>query len=84
MVVEKQILVNQFAMEWGRYKSYVNVHLIEIILYRVIQEESKAYQKRGKLLMKKFNMPETETHKFILSNKDLRLMEVIGEGMYIQ
>ena len=32
--------------------------------------------------MKKFNMPESETRKFILFNEDLRLMEVIGEGIH--
>lgn len=32
--------------------------------------------------MKKFNMSESEARKFILFNEDLRLMEVIGEGIH--
>ena len=39
------------------------------------------YYKRGELMLnKEFNVSEEVTHKLLLSTKDLRLMDILGQG----
>ena len=47
-----------------------------------MQDDSNPYLKRGKLAMKKVTSSESIRRKIVISGEDLRLLEILGEGIH--
>ena len=46
-----------------------------------MQEDLNPYLKRGKLAMRKVTSSESIRRKLVLSGQDLRLLDILGEGI---